>query len=874
MEEMDVAQENQDWNCTEDEFAEESLYPEALGISDGFRDPELLPRIGEQYQVEIPPLMAKSKYLCFRENLFPNTYEHFLMGLPISLMWIKDEVGNIKNEPKEFPGDLNSWPTGKELIKHEGIRDLHIFPKCELEVKTQPMDITLHGVTEVRVPANLDLQEERQTYMHQQHGGKDYFIVPGSAGGTWSGLEEASFLLGLYIFGKNLVQVKKFVDSKKMGDILSFYYGKFYRSESYNRWSECRKMRSRRCIYGQRIFTGSTQQELLSRLFLHVSEECQNTLTEVAKKFGEGNMLLEEYVFTLKSTVGLNALVEAVGIGKRKQDLTGMALEPLRSNQVAAVRPEIPVGKACSILTPLEIINFLTGGYRLSKARSNDIFWEAVWPRLLARGWHSEQTNDHGFPVGSRHSLVFLIPGVKKFSRRKLVKGNHYFDSVSDVLNKVASDPGLLELNIGEDKGCDDKEENGWANEKILDQGEFSDQQRHCYLKPRTPSRSKEVMKFTVVDTSLATGETNRVRELRSLAIELMNVSTSRSDSEESDEDPFQDTRNVSDSSANLCSDRNKTDILKSSKINEDKRDSSPDRANFEINALEHSSPIIGSNFTKKIPKEQKAGKYDDMRPTKSIKGHAIKKTKPGDMNFLAPVAKRRRRVAACNKAAKVCNKIDSMLRQDEVICTSSYPLMEEKVSSCLDPYQVKISSASSSSRGSPNITDECTLSLSSNSSVAEHTNENYQSRTLIDLNISFPQDAETEPLIMEMTERVHDQASEQPEDSGMLKTSTSICNSSYEQAPSMNSRRQSTRNRPLTTKALEALAFGFLSIKQKRRDREDYATGNSLSRPSRRARSRMRITENFAAGVIDSKGDEKANGVCKGNGNIFSIQG
>ncbi|EEF45516.1 hypothetical protein RCOM_0680670 [Ricinus communis] len=755
---MDVAQENQDWNCTEDEFAEESLYPEALGISDGFRDPELLPRIGEQYQVEIPPLMA-------------------------------------------------NWPTGKELIKHEGIRDLHIFPKCELEVKTQPMDITLHGVTEVRVPANLDLQEERQTYMHQQHGGKDYFIVPGSAGGTWSGLEEASFLLGLYIFGKNLVQVKKFVDSKKMGDILSFYYGKFYRSESYNRWSECRKMRSRRCIYGQRIFTGSTQQELLSRLFLHVSEECQNTLTEVAKKFGEGNMLLEEYVFTLKSTVGLNALVEAVGIGKRKQDLTGMALEPLRSNQVAAVRPEIPVGKACSILTPLEIINFLTGGYR-------------------------------------------------------------------DVLNKVASDPGLLELNIGEDKGCDDKEENGWANEKILDQGEFSDQQRHCYLKPRTPSRSKEVMKFTVVDTSLATGETNRVRELRSLAIELMNVSTSRSDSEESDEDPFQDTRNVSDSSANLCSDRNKTDILKSSKINEDKRDSSPDRANFEINALEHSSPIIGSNFTKKIPKEQKAGKYDDMRPTKSIKGHAIKKTKPGDMNFLAPVAKRRRRVAACNKAAKVCNKIDSMLRQDEVICTSSYPLMEEKVSSCLDPYQVKISSASSSSRGSPNITDECTLSLSSNSSVAEHTNENYQSRTLIDLNISFPQDAETEPLIMEMTERVHDQASEQPEDSGMLKTSTSICNSSYEQAPSMNSRRQSTRNRPLTTKALEALAFGFLSIKQKRRDREDYATGNSLSRPSRRARSRMRITENFAAGVIDSKGDEKANGVCKGNGNIFSIQG
>lgn len=88
--------------------------------------------------------------------------------------------------------------------------------------------------------------------------------------------------LGLYIFGKNLVAVKKFVNSKEMGDILAFYYGKFYRSDGYRRWSECRKLRSRRSIHGQKIFTGWRQQELLSRLLSHVSQECQSVLLEVS----------------------------------------------------------------------------------------------------------------------------------------------------------------------------------------------------------------------------------------------------------------------------------------------------------------------------------------------------------------------------------------------------------------------------------------------------------------------------------------------------------------------------------------------------------------------------------------------------------------
>ena len=97
----------------------------------------------------------------------------------------------------------------------------------------------------------------------------------------------------------------------------------------------------------------------------------------------------------------------------------------------------------CSSLGSEGIIKFLTGDVRRSKTRSNDIFWEAVWPRLLAKGWHSEQPKDVST---TKNCLVFLVPGIKKFSRSKLTKGIHYFDSVSDALKMVAADPVLLRV--------------------------------------------------------------------------------------------------------------------------------------------------------------------------------------------------------------------------------------------------------------------------------------------------------------------------------------------------------------------------------------------------------------------------------------------
>lgn len=109
----------------------------------------------------------------------------------------------------------------------------------------------------------------------------EYSLLPNSPTLTWSDAEAQSFLLGLYIFGKNLIQLRQFLGSKTMGDILSYYYGKFYGSDAYCKWSQCRKIKSRRGIIGQRIFTSWRQQELLSRLMPTIPIEAQHLLSEV-----------------------------------------------------------------------------------------------------------------------------------------------------------------------------------------------------------------------------------------------------------------------------------------------------------------------------------------------------------------------------------------------------------------------------------------------------------------------------------------------------------------------------------------------------------------------------------------------------------------
>lgn len=845
---MDFVEENNCENILEDAYSEQLLSLETTDMSDDYRDPELLPRIGDEYQVEIPPLLEECDCSVDAKILCGIPHE-VLVGLPISIMWIKGEVEDIKLEPVVAPSDPTNVSECTRVTQN--ISDCH-----DLKPQVESMGLALDRELSLRESSMLALQPAIQIEMHKKNEGTGYHPVPGSAGEIWSDIDEASFLLGLYIFGKNLFQVKKFVESKGMGEILSFYYGKFYRSDKYRRWSECRKMKSRKCIYGQRIFTGLRQQELLSRLLPHVSEECQNTLLEESKAFGVGKMTLEKYVLNLRDKVGLNALVEAVGIGRGKQDLTGMALEPLKPNH--AVRPEIPTGKAWSMLSPLEIVNFLTGGYRLSKARSNDLFWEAVWPRLLARGWHSEEPKNYGCAAGSKHSLVFLIPGVKKFSRRKLVKGDHYFDSVSDVLSKVAAEPGLLELEIGTDGGDITKEENGWTDETKLDQQDFPGQQRHCYLKPRIPNRGMDGMKFTVVDTSVANEGRMKVRELRNLPVEMRNNPISRSYSEDSDSGTSEESTDESDSSNTMRLFRNEQNGSKPRNI----------IAPFDRN-LNRSFPVIVSGLTSApavdIP-GQKSNIGNGMRPRKRRNAQLNHRLKPENGIYLGPVKKRRRRLNACNRtqtSSTVSGLVGSELKQDEARCCVGNLSFGENISFHADPSQEKLSFTNSTSKGSPVVSGEGTIG--STCSGVEHPYEEPPPRRMIDLNLPVSPETETdEPFLKEGTGIQPDQASRLPNDSNALKDAANMATS--EQQPEVNARRHSTRNRPLTTKALEALAFGFLSTKQKRKFGDSF-----LREPSRRSRARTRFTENLGGSIPDIPAEEKGNDLCNDNGNMFS---
>ncbi|XP_039029687.1 uncharacterized protein LOC120163960 [Hibiscus syriacus] len=519
---METVQVDPNCNLAEEASPELLLPPESPDITDIFGDPQLSPRVGDEYQVEIPPMITGSEHLrLLMDPLDPEGIPYlahsFLLGLPVPVTWTHEQDTDFEDEGKGGPRKRNDGSKVDKSVKSRKSRGQISKRKKNLELSAEQSDVRLVEEKESNAE-NLECGMSSKSSLFRPCEGKRSHLIPGSSGYSWSDTDVDGFLLCLYIFGKNFRLIKQFIEGKEMGDILSFYYGAFYRSDRYCRWSDGQNKRTRRNVYGRKIFTGWRQQELLSRLLTHVPEELQNDFQEVSKSFVEGRTSLESYVFDLKNSVGICALVDAVGLNKGKADLTGMAMEPLKTTQVSS---EIPSGKACSSLTSGDIIRFLTGGFRLSKARCNDIFWEAVWPRLLARGWHSEQPKNQ-CSVSSNHDLVFLMPGVKKFSRRKLIKGNHYFDSVSDVLSKIASEPTLIELDAEGNGIGSCNEENGCLPGESSDEDD-SPNHKPCYLKPRVSISRSNHMKFTVVDSSLIHGgKASKMRELKYAPIDLM----------------------------------------------------------------------------------------------------------------------------------------------------------------------------------------------------------------------------------------------------------------------------------------------------------------------------------------------------------------
>ncbi|GFZ02980.1 hypothetical protein Acr_15g0015880 [Actinidia rufa] len=576
---------------------------------------------------------------------------------------------------------------------------------------------------------------------------------------------------------------------------------------------------------------------------------------QISKAFAEGRTSLEDYVQTLKTAAGIPILIEAVGIGRGKEDLTDIAREPTKNNQVFPVQPEVPIGKECSSLSSRDIIKVLNGDFRLSKARSSDIFWEAVWPRLLARGWHSEQPTNTGYYV-SQHQLVFLIPGVKKFSRRKLVKGYHYFDSVTDVLRLVASEPELIELEAEDPRVSSCKEENKRAPEPTLNRRDPDDRQHHSYFKPQVSTCSSDSTTLTVVDTSLKFRETAlKVREMKVFPVDTKN--TSRLNSEEIGDNSYRYSVDDSQSADMLLKGQKRTNIAKGI----------VDNSNSSKNM-----PINDSEGVKKLVEV-----CQDDKLTRTVKNKFTQRQRPGCSNVLPPLMKQRR-LASCVKDDTSRSMEKFMVSSGSKEVGPSFVSNSPDVSDA-GPLHEKVFLGSSSAHCRPEkeSSDGFVHEKTYGIEIAPVKNARPQSRPLIDLNVpQIPLDSENgEFYMMELDNSLQSSmahvlgvSSDKYELVEPKVLNNSIDINAAEKPPVVNPRRQSTRNRPLTSRALEALASGFLSRNRRRKDRESQITDNPASGPSHRGHIRATVSSNSGStsiGFVDDKEGNEVGGVCNG---------
>ncbi|KAK7277941.1 hypothetical protein RJT34_22961 [Clitoria ternatea] len=810
--------------------------PSSPDIGNIVGEPQSDPRIGHEYQVEVPSMIKESERLQLLMNpadseLVNDNSHRFALGLPIPLIWVPNDVvpvGVNRHEGWGYLGDNDgkvnvSVPAAAVNAKKNGISD-------DGKEVTTSQSVTTEG---------------------QLSRSKNYLMAPGTLTNSWSDADVKGFLLGLFIFGKNFVQLKRFLENKGMGEILSFYYGKFYKSDEYRRWSDCRKIKGRKCTRGHKIFPGRKQQEVMSRLISHVSEEFQDTLLQVSKSYAEGRTSVEEYISSLKSIVGLGVLVEAVGIGKGKEDLTSLAVEPAKKNQVLSK----PTSKGWSSLGPHDIIKFFTGGYQPSEAKSDDIFWKAVWPRLLARGWHSEKLKNQD--VRTKNLLVFLIPGVKKFSRKKLVRGDHYFDSVSDVLSKVIAEPNLLELKVKKAKasGCnDEKAEKGSKEDDQPD--------HHCYLKPQASKNSADHVKCTFINTSLVhgakssdlrklkslpgnlvgkievdaahttynkgkthisktkhmkgkldcinqkltmltvvdtgvlyDGKLSKVRELRYPPVELQGTSKKTGIARESARSSLDDISPIETEAAIRYSKKNNNAACHKSKHNRDvisqkEVDVSPDKDAKKI-AENHEDQMICVS--------------DGNHLKRTIKHQFSRRARSGQSNLAVPPLKRRR-LTACVKA-----------ETNRILENSARGLASEKLglsqSSCFLDANKKA--------GDP-VSHQQDVTLASSD----------EGRILNRISPDKVAKCESQPSIKFITPDVPIKS----EDGEMMEIVEDDIKPN-----DVTPRRQSTRNRPLTVRALESLANEFLHVQRKQKTRDTLNLQGSFSSCSR-ARTRVDV--------------------------------
>jgi len=263
----------------------EPLCPEEVN-----EDTRVYPRVGDEYQVKVPDLLTVEEKMKLRSSTVYDSmafgFEYPVgVGLAIPVTWTQNRSSHIKEERRGFSGHSSS-PSQDEGSKHNcGNVPENLY---QHDVSSECLNCKVESAEQVE---NLSGSARQDMHCFQKRkllGGScvnrklnDSFPLPGMPRYSWTDEEAQTFLLGLYIFGKNLVQVTKFTETKTMGEVLSYYYGEFFRSDAYRRWAACKKARSRRCILGLRIFSGPRQQELLSRLLAGVAREVEAPLMEV-----------------------------------------------------------------------------------------------------------------------------------------------------------------------------------------------------------------------------------------------------------------------------------------------------------------------------------------------------------------------------------------------------------------------------------------------------------------------------------------------------------------------------------------------------------------------------------------------------------------
>lgn len=521
-------------------------------------------------------------------------------------------------------------------------------------------------------------------------------------------------------------------------------------------------------------------------------------------------------MFTLKNTVGIDMLTETIGIGKGKRDLTNCALEPTKLNHGASGNSEVRIRNDLPIA---DIVKFLTGEYRMSKTRSSDLFWEAVWPRLLARGWHSEQPKD-----GPRNSLVFLIPEANKFSRRKMSKGNHYFDSLTDVLKKVALDPTLLELKTDVDQEKKGSKEEEIKNDPPINLEEFDDSSPNCkkkkrYLQPRSKTiKSQEVLMFTIVDTSKAGGvEGCTLKELRSLPVETSSsIANSPSYLSESEDNLSEESENKAETTAKSMASRvcggGSISSGKSSSVN---MDNATSRSTISLNERQK--------------KNRKSGRPRNPK--------------------LLPVCAKRSSLADCTLRESACfgetrsRKKKPVKKGTQSEADQNVVLMREEHIN--QDQTVKLSSARSFAEDSScGRNEDCEISP-----------ERPETREDFDLNVSqISLEREADGTDTVITDVLQNSESSCAEQSSVQMDMEMQCKPHQLQvtADLLPGRRQSTRTRPLTTKALEAFAFGYLGNPKKKRKASEEPQSKSRTKSTKRIHRHSVVSSEFRNGTVE----------------------